>query len=276
MAGQEAELFAAASLQNGRGRNAAIVSNWLPNSTIPNLNRIMASYPPVRAHQQNLAGRHEQPWGAPPSGAAMSAPIAMPDGVQPGSGQNPVPLEDRLRKLLSTPITDRTKEALEKIASGIRAKKEADDEIVSGLKILEPDLRRVHKVCEAHRVIGEELGRADGQPVRRIVKPPKRKTDAPVQEMPTENLRPPEATVSTETEQQVQLPVDVNSPQMGRKVKWKEDRIDEDSFILRAVEEAIEYLPACGGEPHPKAHILLAKLKNGLGLGLPVPDSPRS
>lgn len=210
----------------------------------------------------------------------MSAPTAIPDNAQSLSGPDGERVTERLRNLLPSPITDRDKDGLEKIASGVRsnidaerAKKRADDEIVAGLKILDPDLIRMHKVCEAHRVIGEELGRADGQPVRRIVNPPKKKTDAPIQEEPTEDLRRPEATVSTETEHPVQSAAEASPPHQGRKVTWNADRLDEDSYIQRALEEATEYLPVCDGEPHPKARILISKLTDRLGLT--GPGSPR-
>jgi hypothetical protein len=199
----------------------------------------------------------------------MSAPDAIPENAESFSGRDRERLKEKLRKLLPHTLTDENKEGLEKIASGVRikieaerAKKEADDAIVSGLKILDPDLIRMHNVCEAHRVIGKELGRADGQPVRRIVKPPKEQADTPVQNDATEDLRRPEDSVSTETEQPFQRPPAVNSAHLGRKMKW--DRLDEDSFIKKAVEEAGEFLPVRGGEAHPKAVILLSKLMDRL------------
>lgn len=194
----------------------------------------------------------------------MSAPTAIPENAQslPRSGGDR--LKERLQKLLPSPITDRNKEALQKIATGVRlkidaegAKKKADEEIVSGLKILDPDLRRLQKVCDAHDIIGEELGQADGQPVRRIVKPPKK------------DLRLQKAPVSTETEQPVQPAADASPPHQGRKVKWNDDRLDEDSYIKRAVEEAMEYLPVSEGEPHPMARSLVSQLRARLGLAEP-------
>jgi hypothetical protein len=197
----------------------------------------------------------------------MSAPAAMPENAESLSGSGGDRLKERLQKLLPSPITDRNKEALQKIDTGVRSKidaegamKKADEEIVSGLKILDPDLKRLHKVCDAHDIIGEELGRADGQPVRRMVKPPKK------------DLRLPEATVSTDTEQPVQPAADASPPHQGRKVKWNDDRLDEDSYIKRAVEEAMDYLPVCDGEPHPMARSLVSQLRDRLGLA--EPDSP--
>jgi hypothetical protein len=199
----------------------------------------------------------------------MTAPAPMPEGDQPRSEQDGEQLKVDLRELLPKPVTGANEEALEKIASGVRskidaerAKKEADGTIFSGLKILDPDLIRMHNVCEALRVIGKKLGRADGQPVRRIVKPPKKKTDAPVQAEPTEERRGSEDSVSAETEQPFQPPTAVDSVHLGRKMNW--DRLDEDSFIKKTVEEAGEFLPVRGGEAHPKAVILLSKLMDRL------------
>ncbi len=209
----------------------------------------------------------------------MSAPTAIPENAQSLSGPDGERLQERLRKLLPSPITDRNKEGLEKIASGVRlnidaerTKQEADDKIVAGLEILDPYLILMHKVCEEHLIIVEELGQADGQPVRRIVNPPKKKTDAPILEESAEDLRRREATVNAESEQSVQPAADASPPHHGRKVKWDDDRLEEDSYIQRAVEEAMEYLPVCSGEPHPKARILISKLMDRLGLA--GPDSP--
>lgn len=209
----------------------------------------------------------------------MIAPTAIPENAQSLFGSGGDRLKERLQKLLPSPITDRNKEALQKIATGARSKidaegtmKKADEEIVSGFKILDPDLKRLHKVCEAHDIIGEELGRADGQPVRRIIKPPRKKMDAPIQEEPSQDPRSPTATLNTETEQRVQPAADASPPHQGRKVKWNDDRLDEDSYIKRALEEAAEYLPVCDGEPHPMARSLVSQLRDRLGLA--EPDSP--
>jgi hypothetical protein len=85
----------------------------------------------------------------------MSAPDAIPENAESFSGRDRERLKEKLRKLLPHTLTDENKEGLEKIASGVRikieaerAKKEADDAIVSGLKILDPDLIRMHNVCE--------------------------------------------------------------------------------------------------------------------------------
>jgi hypothetical protein len=122
----------------------------------------------------------------------MSAPAAVIDNAQPISGLEEDLLKERLRKLQPSPLSDRVKEGVEKIAAGVRLKINsevsnwhADDEIRSGLGILKHDLQRMHKVGDAHRVIGQALGRADGQPARRIAKPPRKKTDAPIREEPT-------------------------------------------------------------------------------------------
>ena len=195
----------------------------------------------------------------------MSAPAAMPENAESVSGSGGDRLKERLQKLLPSPITDRNKEALQKIATGVRLKidaegamKKADEEIVSGLKILDRDLRRLHKVCDAHDIIGEELGLADGGRRRMVTA--------------QEDLRLPEATVSTDTEQPVQPAADASPPHQGRKVKWNDDRLDEDSYIKRAVEEAMDYLPVCDGEPHPMARSLVSQLRDRLGLA--EPDSP--
>ena len=197
----------------------------------------------------------------------MSAPTATSNGALADTGPDREPLEDKLRKLLPKPIKDENKEALEKIAAGVRARedaecarKKADEEILSGLTILDPDLRSMHNVCDAHRVIGKELRRADGQPVRRIVKPPMKKTDAPIQEEPADDLGPSGIC----TAESVQYPSKHPRPKSGRKVVWDMDRPDKDSFIRRTVEEAGEFLPHRGGEADPKAVDLVLKMMERL------------
>lgn len=191
----------------------------------------------------------------------MIAPTAIPENAQSLSGPDGERVKERLGKLLPSPITDRNKEALQMIAAGVRSKREAeraketaDQEIVSGFQILDPELKRLHNVCKAHCVVGEELERADGQPIRRIVKPPKKRTDARVRKDPTEDLTPSDQSDGICTEQR---------PKSGRKVKWDVDRPDEDSFIRRTVEEVGE-LPDRGGEPHPKAIDLLLTMMERL------------
>lgn len=209
----------------------------------------------------------------------MSAPSAIAGGAQPGSGQNREPLKDKLRKLVPPPITKEIEEELEKIASGVRAKinaasdsDNADGSIRDGLRTIEPGLKHTRSWCKAQRIIGEELGKADDQPVRRIVSPPQ-KNVATVPKEPEEDQASSEESADIATEQPVQAAVDNSPPRKGRRMKWADDRIDEDAYIQRAFEEAMEYLPVCDGEPHPKARILVAKLIDGLGLA--GPESPK-
>jgi len=200
----------------------------------------------------------------------MSAPVVVLDGGQSSSGQNRDLLEDRLRKLLPPLITSEDERWIEKIASGVSGKikaasdsESADSSIGEGLRAIEPSLKCTHNWCTAQRVIGEELGKAYDQPVRRIVSPPQKKV-AKVPKAPEEDPASSEEFANSATDQPVQPAAVVNPVHLGRKMKW--DRLDEDSYIKEAVDEAGEYLPVRSGEAHPKAVILLSRLMNRLGV----------
>lgn len=205
----------------------------------------------------------------------MTAPSAMPDGAQPGSGQNREPLEERLRKLLPPPITPEDEKGIEKIASGVRGKiraacdsDDANSSIGDGLRSIEPGLRRTHNWCSAQKAIGEELGKADDQPVRRIVSPPQKKVTTVPRE-PEEDQASPEGFPVSSTGQPAPSAT-VNPSHCGRKVKWEQDREDIDAFIARTVEDSEWHLPFRGGEAHPRAVELLLSLIKHLG----VPPGP--
>ncbi len=196
----------------------------------------------------------------------MTAPVAMPDGALPDSGQNREPLEDRLRKLLSPPITEEMEEGLEKIASGVRCKNKAasdsdnaDASIRDGFRTIEAGLKHTHNCCKAQKVISEELGKADAQPVRRIVSPPKKKV-AKVPKEPEEDQALSEGFADSATGQPVRPCTTEGPSRRGRKVKWEQDREDIDAFITRTVEDSEWHLPLRGGEAHPRAVDLLLGL----------------
>lgn len=205
----------------------------------------------------------------------MSAPSAMPAGTQPDPEQNREPLEDRLRKLLSPPITEEMEEGLEEIASGVRGKikaaadnDNADSSISDGLRTIESGLKFTHNWCKAQRVIGQELGKADDQPVRRIVSPPQEKVAALHKDPEEDQASSEEFPVSSMGQPAPSMTV--NPSLRGRKVKWEQDREDIDAFIARTVEDSEWHLPFRGGEAHPRAIDLLLSLIKHLG----VPPGP--
>jgi len=93
----------------------------------------------------------------------MSAPAAMPEMRVP-SGSGGDRLKERLQSCCLSDhgqeqrgaSEDRHRRSLKIDAEG--AMKKADEEIVSGLKILDPDLKRLHKVCDAHDIIARNSG----------------------------------------------------------------------------------------------------------------------
>lgn len=195
----------------------------------------------------------------------MSAPTTMPDGSQPGSGQTRQPLVERLIELLPSPLSERNKEGLAKVAAGVRStievelrKKKADDEMVSGFKILEPDLKFMRNVCKAHCVIGEEIGRADGQPVRRILDGPKQKHVA-LPTVPEEESDPSGEGESSTAPQLIPLAATARIPR-GRKVNWDQETLSDDGFIGRAVEEAGLRFPGQGTEVDAQAAEFVSRL----------------
>jgi hypothetical protein len=202
----------------------------------------------------------------------MSAPVAMPDGTQSCSRQNQEPLEERLRKLLPPPITSEDEKEIEKIASGVRGKikvaadsDNADSSIGEGLRAIEAGLKYTHNWCTAQKVIGEELGKADDQPVRRIVSPPQKKVTT-VPKEPEEDQASSEEFADSALDQPVRPSTALSPSRRGRKMKWEQDREDVDAFIARTVEDSEWHLPFRDGEAHPRAVDLLSRLIKHLGV----------
>lgn len=182
----------------------------------------------------------------------------MSDPAGPTSGDAPrETLERKLRELLPDCIPKEMELTVESLAKGVRTKTSVNDQIRSDFAVLRPLLRRAGTLCAAMREIGAELGRADGQPVRRMLDPPRRQG--------TKGGSPAESgtnSVSGET----LAPAQTGQSQTGRRITWPQDRLREKEFIVRAVEEALMYLPAEGDQPHPLAANFLRELMNALQL----------
>lgn len=196
----------------------------------------------------------------------MTAPTPTPDCALAVPAQPREPLEARLRELLSPPVTAEIEAGLAKIVSGVRAKlktasvlADADASMADGLRTVEQRLKNAHNWLKAQKVIGEELGRADGQPVRRILCPPQ-KEEAKVPKEAEEDQASFEGSAASMTNQPVGPKTTASSSLPGRRMKWDQDREEADAFIARTVEDSEFHLPSRGYEAHPKSVDLVISL----------------